>query len=200
MQPAQITPAPASDHETLGRAIGTAFAQDPIASWIFHEPDEIIRTFQHLARHIYLPRGLCHLATTSKGLVGGTMWLPPGASPEISLSAMLSLGIPALFRRGPAQLIRALRADAAMQRHHPKPPHYYLFTVGVLPEARGQGLARQLLAPILARCDAEKSPAYLENSNAKNTHLYESLGFVSRDPFPPAPTCPTMTPMWRTPR
>jgi ribosomal protein S18 acetylase RimI-like enzyme len=199
MHPTPITQATAADAPILAATIGTAFARDPVASWIFRDPGEIVSAFRHLARHIYLPRGVCHLAQTEHGPVGGTMWLAPGQSGELSLSAMLSLGLPTLFRRGPAQLARALRADATMQARHPKPPHFYLFTVGVLPEARGRGLARQLLAPVLARCDAENTPAYLENSNPRNTHLYEALGFVGRDPFNPAPGCPPMIPMWRDP-
>ena len=34
-----------------------------------------------------------------------------------------------------------------------------------------------MVAHVARRCDAETKPAYLENSNAKNTPLYERHGF-----------------------
>jgi ribosomal protein S18 acetylase RimI-like enzyme len=193
MQPANITQCSTSDWQALGSIIGAAFAEDPIITWIFPNAHEITRLFLHLARHVYLPRGICCLA----GEAGGTMWLPPGQSSELPLPAMLSLAVPALFRIGPAPVLRALRVSGTMAAHHPKAPHYYLFAVGVLPEARGRGLARQMLASTLAQCDKAGLPAYLENSNARNTSLYQSLGFQPQQTFAPAPGCPVMTTMWR---
>jgi hypothetical protein len=42
-------------------------------------------------------------------------------------------------------------------------------------------------------------PAYLENSNLKNTRLYERAGFVAQKNIPPE-RAPPLIPMWRTDR
>jgi ribosomal protein S18 acetylase RimI-like enzyme len=49
--------------------------------------------------------------------------------------------------------------------------------VGVSPEARGQGLGRALLEPIMNRADAAGLPCYLETAQPDNVAFYEYLGF-----------------------
>ena len=87
-----------------------------------------------------------------------------------------------------------------MARRKPKAPHVYLFTIGVARAARGKGLGRRLLAPVLAACDVAGLPAYLENSNPLNTPLYEGAGFRTLEVFAPAPGAPPLAAMWREPR
>jgi GNAT superfamily N-acetyltransferase len=73
------------------------------------------------------------------------------------------------------------RGNARLGRAHPREPHWYLFALGVVPEATGQGRGTALLAPVLARCDAERLPAYLEASTEDNARVYARLGFERRD-------------------
>ena len=87
-----------------------------------------------------------------------------------------------------------------VEKHHPTEPHWYLEAIGCVPEARGQGVGGTLLEPVLARCDAEGLPAYLESSNPRNISFYERHGFATRPLFPLPPGCPVITPMWRDPR
>ncbi len=49
--------------------------------------------------------------------------------------------------------------------------------VGVAPEARGQGLARALLEPMMNRADASGLPCYLETAQPDNVDFYEYFGF-----------------------
>ncbi len=71
---------------------------------------------------------------------------------------------------------------AAMEKHHPHDPHYYLAFIATAPRFQGMGLGSAILESNLAkRIDATgQPPAYLENSNPKNTRLYERNGFVAR--------------------
>ncbi len=99
----------------------------------------------------------------------------------------------------PSQLLRASRGLNALARIHPKEPHWYLFAVGVVPEATGQGRGTALLEPVLERCDSERLPAYLEASSEDNARLYARLGFEPRDALEILPSVP-VRPMWREPR
>jgi len=73
----------------------------------------------------------------------------------------------------------------------------YLAAVGVLPASRRQGVASSLLAPVLARCDAEVLDAYLENSNPKNTSFYRTMGFEEILTLPMPDGCPPVVAMLR---
>lgn len=95
---------------------------------------------------------------------------------------------------------RALSMSEKMQDAHPKEPHYYLFTIGALASARGQGIGRRLIAPMLAHADHEGVPVYLENSNPVNHGFYVSHGFEKIGEFEVGPGGPPMAPMWREPR
>ena len=190
-----ITPAQASDWQRLGAVVGQAFVEDPVSLWTLGNAEMIVQTFQALARHVYLPRGRCFLA----GEAGGTMWLDPGRSKGLPLGATLVVAARMLARSGLKSVGRALAVDEAMKRHRPAAPHLYLFAVGVAPSARGEGLGRGLMAPLLAECDAAGTACYLENSNPRNTSFYAGQGFVPGPSFVPAPGCPPLMPMWRDP-
>ena len=181
----------------LGQVIGQAFAADPVASWTLGPAASISAIFGRLAREVYLPRGTCHLAP---GL-GGAMWLDARRSKDMSLVQTLAAGWPLLSLGGLRHPWRALVVDIGMKRRRPSTPHMYLFAVGVAEAARGRGLGRRLLAPVLADCDRAGLPAYLENSKDRNTAFYGSLGFVAYGPkFSPAFGCPLLLPLWREPQ
>ncbi len=66
---------------------------------------------------------------------------------------------------------------ARMEKSHPAARHYYLFAIGVRPEAQGRGIGSALLRHVLPECDRARVPAYLENTNARNIPLYLRHGF-----------------------
>ena len=181
----------------LGEVIGQAFATDPVASWTMGSTAAISATFAWLAHVVYLPRGTCHLIPK----LGGTMWLAEGQSKDMGLFPTLAAGWPLLRLGGVRHPWRALMVDAGMKRRRPTTPHMYLFAVGVTEPARGRGIGRRLLAPMLAESDRAGLPAYLENSKDRNMSFYESVGFRASGPkFSPAHGCPNLLPMWREPR
>jgi len=184
------------DWEKLGTIIGKAFAEDPMTSWISPDPRNPIRMFRQLARHIYVPGGQSFIA----GDLGAAMWLQAPAAMGLPFLPALSLGVAMIKASGLGTIFRALTVENAMLRRHPEKPHMYLFAVGVLPQARGRGLGRKLLMAMLDECDRQAMPAYLENSNPRNTSLYMGVGFKAGEPFRPARTSPELLPMWREPR
>lgn len=86
-----------------------------------------------------------------------------------------------------------------MQRHHPKKPHLYLYTIGVLDSARGTGKGKQLLNEALNGCDESNTPAYLESSNPNNHDYYVSFGFRTLEIIHPLKNSPPLELMWREP-
>ena len=68
--------------------------------------------------------------------------------------------------------------NAAMHAVHPTEPHWYLQGLGTDPPFQGQGRGSAVMRPVLARADAEGTPAYLECTKASNVAFYERHGFV----------------------
>lgn len=194
--PPTIRAAERREWRELGDLVGTAFAADPVTSWTLGHTDLIRATFRILARDLYLRRGCGWFA----GSMGGAMWLDPGMPRTLPFASTLVLAGRILTRAGPGAILRAMRVDAAFGARRPPRPHAYLFAVGLLPDARGQGLGRRLLSPHLHRLDAAGLPAWLENTHPGNDAFYRSLGFVAQETFHPAPGAPPVTTMLRLPR
>ena len=70
-----------------------------------------------------------------------------------------------------------------MESGHPTVPHYYLDSLGVEPEWQGRGLGSALMQPVLARCDLERMPAYLNAGSPRSRDLYLRHGFAVTEEF-----------------
>ena len=194
--PDEMRAAHAGDWRQLGDIFTEAFEADPVNVWIFGERRAIGEAFGTLAKHVYLKRGFCHL----KGDDGATMWSHSSASRELGLLPTLGL-VSAMQAYGSDGAIkRAITAGKALHREHPKAPHLYLFAIGTRKAARGKGLGKRLMAPVLAAADRDGLPCYLENSNPANTGFYRSCGFERMKLFEPGPGGPVLEAMWREPR
>ena len=77
----------ASDWRRLGEITGEAFAEDPVNLWIFGRTQALTPVFSQLARHLYIPNGICHLA----GDRGATMWCLSDQRRELGALATLGL-------------------------------------------------------------------------------------------------------------
>lgn len=170
-----------------------AFADDPLLAWLF--PDErrrpalLSRYFLTVARELYLRHREVYLFGES----GATMWLPPGTSPDsLSLLTWTSLLWRMWLAHGFAGLSRARLASESMKANHPTEPHYYLHAIGVRKSEQGKGVGSALLRQMVSRCDGEGKLAYLENSNPRNTPLYERHGFRVVGEW----TAPNGPPLW----
>jgi len=82
----------------------------------------------------------------------------------------------------------------------PSAPHFYLDTLATRPATQGRGLGSQLIGHVLAECDRQGLPAFLESSNPRNVSLYLRHGFQpqGRIDMPDDPSV-HLTPMWREP-
>lgn len=193
--PANVTVASHADWQQVADITGEAFSTDPVNRWIFGTESAIRACFRVMARDVYLRSGLCHLA----GDHGATMWAMPGETPRMGLPTLLRFAWAMTTRGHKHAFSRGRHLGDLMDAHHPKEKHAYLFTVGTRQAARGKGLGKALLVPVLAACDASRVPAYLENSNPENTGFYRSLGFETMGTFAVGDGGPVMEPMWREP-
>jgi ribosomal protein S18 acetylase RimI-like enzyme len=106
---------------------------------------------------------------------GALIALPPLAYPLPPPS--LPPQLRALCVQGFRVRARWSRVFEHLNALHPVAPHWYLATLGVVPEARGRGQGRALLETLLARADADAQPCYLETDRAENVPFYEGGGF-----------------------
>jgi GNAT superfamily N-acetyltransferase len=188
-----------ADVDAVAAAMARAFADDPLQVWIFPEVDgrvdKLERMFALQARYSSVPLGASY---TDETLSCAAFWMPPGHElPDAAAMEAMS-GLTAIV--GADALVRLQSAYAAMVASHPKEPHFYLAGLGTDPPRQGQGLGSAAMAPVLARCDAERIPAFLESTKERNVGFYEHHDFRVMHTITPPPDGPRMWLMWRDPQ
>ena len=190
----------AADVPAAANALALAFYDDPHMRWIIRDDGRrlaaLARSWQLFIRRMWLPHDAGYI---QERLGGAALWMPPGTwfvSPLTQLRMT-----PAVINTLRGDVPRLLRAHLFLERKHPrKPPHWYLPVIGVAPEWQGRGYGHALLQPVLARCDADRTPAYLEASTPRNRALYERNGFELVEECTYAQDAPPLYRMWREPR
>jgi GNAT superfamily N-acetyltransferase len=193
-----IRKATPADHPGVVEAIAQGFYDDPIFMWML--PDDERRLEKNTrGLGLFLRRvwaGHDEIYTTDR-LAGAACWMPPGTA-HLSVFAQLAL-LPSMVRifRGDFPRVNALLT--AFDKKHPKDPHYYLPVIAVHPQWQGRGFGAALLRPMLERCDADGTPAYLEATSPRNRTLYERNGFEAVEEIT-VKDSPPVTLMWRDPQ
>lgn len=182
----------------VGRALAAAFEDDPHMRWVFRDDarrrSQLERGYPIFIERFWASHGEIHFDDPADG---AAVWLRPG---EWHTGAGAQLrALPSVLRAARGDMPRMLRATAFIEKRHPRTPHWYLPMIGVAPHARGRGLGSSLLERMLDRCDADRTPAYLEASSERNRPLYERHGFVVQDEWRYAADGPPIWPMWREP-
>ena len=199
--PIDVRPARRSDVPALARALGRAFYDDPVMTWM--QPDAGRRSaalagfFGAMTRYHFLSGGGAEVATSESGIGAAALWDPPGRWHHSSREQVAML--PAVIRAFRGHLGAGRALTEAMQAVHPEEPHWYLAIIGSDPTVRGSGCGHALMRSRLDRCDAEHAPAYLESSNPDNIAYYNRFGFEVTGEIV-MPDGPTLWPMWRQPR
>jgi ribosomal protein S18 acetylase RimI-like enzyme len=171
-----------------------AFATDPAARWSWPRPEDYLRNMPLLARAFGGKAFTLGTADAIDGLAGVALWLPPGTtSDEEALGTLIERTAPASIQQDAAGVFEQ------MAGFHPHEPHWYLPLIGVDPARQGQQLGDKLMAHALARCDADRLPAYLESSNPRNLGFYQRHGFEALGRIQVG-SSPTLVPMLRQPR
>lgn len=191
-----VRSATAADVKQIAAVMARAFYHDPPFMWMLPNPKarprQLRRFFAALARGEALALGGVDVALVGTEVAGAAIWRPPGHWETERLRTVLAL-VRAFGRR-----MRALAALArAIERVHPREPHWYLLAIGVDPAWQGTGVAGALLRPRLNQCDQDGLPAYLESSKPANVPLYQHFGFEPTGNPDLPDGAPPLTGMWR---
>ena len=168
------------DVPVLARVLARAFDEDPFYKWLVCQDERrsmrMEWTFEVILRRLSSALNETH---TNTELGGAALWKRPGEF-KLPLGQQLAL-LPAFVKgmgwgRVPGFLRMLQHMEGLHDRLVPE-PHFYLFVLGVEPAQQGRGLGSRLLAPVLARCDADGTRAYLETSHSDNLPFYTRHGF-----------------------
>lgn len=187
------------DLQEVVDVLARAFDDDPLANWVVVQDgkrkERLRRYFDVPIRHVAARRGEIY---TTGDVLGAAVWMPPGVSGAGFFDELRML--PRMLRcTGVRRLPAILLGLLAVEKKRPRIPYWYLMALGVEPAFQGRSIGTQLMAPVLARCDSEGVPAYLESSKERNIPLYERNGFRVTDEVEVARGGPKVWLMWREP-
>lgn len=160
-------------------ALVAAFAHDPVATFLFPDPEQRRIGMRHLfevgfkfARHY----GYVDVTPDQTAVA---VWVRPEFTGP-SWWRLLRSGILGMaFKLGWRATLRLLRykefLDTVRMAALPS-PHWFLFSIGVRPDQQGRGLGAALLAHGRQRMNARQT-CYLETANPDNLAFYRRNGF-----------------------
>lgn len=188
----------------LADLLTDAFMDDPVLQWTLREgrayPGALRRYFEFALLEQCVPSDL--MFVSGDDMRATSIWLPPSdlgvlATPPREMLRLIPKFLPIL---GISRLHRAMSLAMAMDAHHPHEPHWYLYFLGVPPSSQGQGLGSAMMDTTMPMVDAQRLPAYLDNSNARNIPLYERYGFRVISEYRARDDAPPIWGMWRDAR
>jgi ribosomal protein S18 acetylase RimI-like enzyme len=193
-----IRRATAADVDAMAAQLARSFVDDPVTTFLF--PDGSRREaalrvyFGTQMRADYLPFGGCY---TTEDHSGAAVWAPAGKPLLTGMRAIVTMlpMVPHVWKN----LVTTLQVLNTVESEHPHQPHWYLASLGTAPERQGQGIGSALLEPVLAHCDAEGLPCYLESSKERNVPFYGRHGFEVVKELALPRGGPRLWTMWREP-
>jgi GNAT superfamily N-acetyltransferase len=183
--------------EDIEHAIATlvlAYSTDPVARWMYPQPDHYLLHLPRLFRILAASSFEAAAAHRTNDGLAVAIWLPPAihsdggpveALIEESVATDLKADVGAVFNQ--------------TERYRPVAPHWYLSLIGVETLYRSQGLGGTLLEHGLRQCDQDHLPTYLWSSNPLNVPLYQRHGFEVMGRIQVG-SSPVVSPMLRRPR
>jgi ribosomal protein S18 acetylase RimI-like enzyme len=184
---------PATDERRALATVTMAFSNDPIARWFLPDADRYLTYWPQVLRSFggaALGQGT---ADSINDYSGVALWLPPGIAPdEEAIGPVIDEGVPHGSRE------EAFEFMERMSQFHLTEPHWYLPFIGVDVTKQGRGYGSALLRHALKRCDADRTPAYLDATTPASKQLYERHGFTELGVIQVG-SSPPMWPMQRNP-
>ena len=178
----------------VASTIAAAFIADRFARFVWASPHGYLCAIPPFIREFAGGSFEHGSAYVSGDFCGAALWLPPGVHADGD-------AVEKVIRdtAQPEHLDDILSTFEKMDQSHPEEPHWYLTVIGVEANARGRGLGEALMRHAVARCDEERSLAYLESTGPRGISLYERHGFEVIGDIQVG-AFPAVTPMLRKPR
>lgn len=188
-----------SEIAAVSETLGLAFDDDPFTAHIL--PSDLRDRSARLRWFMSIPARTAarHRSLWIVDNVGAAAaWMPPDKWQATPLTTLRIA--PWLIAGLRARLPIAAQVLNAVEKQHPREPHWYLEAVGTRPDQQGNGFGRAVIQPVLDRCDADGLPAYLESSKESNIGYYERFGFEVTGEIALPGDGPSIWSMWREPR
>ncbi|MFJ2768701.1 GNAT family N-acetyltransferase [Streptomyces sp. NPDC087300] len=162
------------DVPTAVRTLARAFADYPFTRHVVDADghEERVRRFQEIfLTRIGMVYGRVWVAGAGRAVA---VWTTPERDPGPGFAAVG----PLIGELAGSRAAWFDAADRALRPLRPRRPVWFLATVGVDPDAQGQGLGRAVIRPGIEAADRAGYPAFLETSTERNVAFYERLGFA----------------------
>lgn len=204
----EIRPLDLSDSLTINEAAAVAtraFQNDPF--FVFLTPRPLLRArglglFWRSEIAAHGDRGEAFGAYQSDGrLIGVAAWVTPGGYP-LPIANQLRQAAGALYALFPAprSLVNGAKYLLAIEKVHPKEPHWYLNLLVADPASQRGGVGGALQQVILDRADAEGIFCYLETQNPDNLPYYGRFGYEVVERLDPVSGGPPLWTLRREPK
>ncbi|HUS60936.1 MAG TPA: GNAT family N-acetyltransferase [Acidimicrobiales bacterium] len=189
-----------ADRPVVAAALASAFSEDPLFGWMIGPRAPLERRMQwffdaFLKMNLRKPE---HLVFAADDGSGAAIWQPVDKWKVPPADLLRSA--PAIVRTFRARVPAMMGALNAIEKVHPKEPHYYLEVLGTRRDRQSKGVGSAVIEAGLERCDREGLPAYLESSNPRNVPFYARHGFTVTGEVDCGKGAPLCTTMWREPR
>jgi len=195
--PADLKPAPRaipisslarSDWPAALDTLVAAFAHDPVAVYLFPDPEQRRRGMRCLFEVGFkFAQRYGHVDVTPDQAAVAVWVRPEFSGPgwwRLARSGILGLALK-LGWRSTGRMLRYKEFLDAVRLQALPAPHWLLFSIGVRPDQQGRGLGAALLAHGRQRMTAGQT-GYLETANPDNLAFYRQNGFqVSSDQLHP---------------
>jgi ribosomal protein S18 acetylase RimI-like enzyme len=184
-----------SDLDAIAAILARAFVEEPVLGFLLGHERERERQliFTALCRDV-LGAGVIDGMRVDGRLASAAVWMAPGAHP-VPLRRELRM-VPAWLRLvtlHPRSVPGLLRASPALDRLHPKEPHWFLFMIGTEPPQQQGGLGTALLEHGLRRAAEDGVPVHLDTGIQRNVKWFRRFGFEVADEVRLVPGAP---PLW----
>jgi ribosomal protein S18 acetylase RimI-like enzyme len=168
------------DIDWAAKILEQAFYKDPMLNFIYGEtinkPGKL-NSFFEVTFRLAAVYGECFSTAEKDGVL---MMLPPDKT-KMTIGMMLQSGILAApIKMGWASFSRMMAFMDFSEKEHKaatSSDHYYIMTVGVLPEMQGLWIGKKLMTKALEIVDANHKQCYLETQNKTNVPIYQKFGF-----------------------
>ncbi len=187
--------------------LARAFDGDVMYAHLFRDRAESLRVMTRLFYGVIVYNLAWGEVWTTPEVAGVACWTAPG---KLDATLWRSLRTGFALQRAVAAFRPEARApflageahEGRVHRRLMPGPHWYLWALGVAPERQGEGIGGALLAPLLARADAEGLPCYLETQTEANVAFYARRSFevLAADELPGQSARVPMWYMAREPR